>query len=179
MLYWHDNFYSLLFVKNEHCKKKHIVIELIKCVYVNLSSEFLQSTYMFSLIATDILKKTPSDEDILFILCDIAFEWYQIGRSLQISHDFLDNLSREPDDIIVKLSNVIKKWKTTANSHCITWETVILAIENLCNFTDDRRYKVLAESGIYKRKVMEIQEYLTKGMYLNHFVIEILFYVTI
>ena len=123
------------------------------------------------------MRKTPSDEDILFILYDVAFEWYEIGQSLQISREFLNSLSIEHDNVM-KLARVIKKWKTTANSHYITWETVILAIENLCNFTGDRRYKVLADSTIYKRKVMEMQEYLTKGMYnctRNHFVIEILF----
>ena len=121
---------------------------------------------MFTFLATDIIKKTPSDEDILFLLYDMAFEWHEIGQSLQISHDFLNRLSLKKFDNVINLAQVIRKWKTTTNSHCITWETVILAIENLHNFTQYGRYKVLAESSSYKRKVMEIQKYLTKGMYL-------------
>ena len=113
------------------------------------------------------MKKTPSDEDILFLLYDMAFKWYEIGCSLQISHEFLERLRKEKFDDVIKLAQVIKKWKTTANSHCITWETVILAIENLHNFTQHGRYKVLAESSSYKRKVLEIQKYLTKGMYVS------------
>ena len=54
--------------------------------------------------------------------------WYEIGLSLKVSRRVLNDLRHSQESNIVKLDQVIQSWITT-ESHFVTWETVIDAIE--------------------------------------------------
>ena len=75
--------------------------------------------------------------------------WYEIGLSLKVPHNILYGLKSNPDSNVIKLSEVIHSWLTTTESHLVTWETVIAAIESpIVNNT---------------KKATEIHEHLTRG----------------
>ena len=84
--------------------------------------------FIVSLDITSILKETLHD-DQLWYLFGISDKWYDIGISLQVCRNVLDDLKANEDDNIIKLMKVINIWKDTKSSP-VTWETVITAIEN-------------------------------------------------
>ena len=95
------------------------------------------------------MKKTPTEHELLNLLADISNFWHDIGLSLNVSHDILDDLMSSPKNRKYKLDQVIYTWLTTTESHLVTWETVIDAIKG----------------PIVKhiKKANEIQQHLTKG----------------
>ena len=84
--------------------------------------------FLFYLLgSSNILKEIPDSFDLLKQLVDINSKWRVIGLALRISDNILDGLHGEPTE---KLSKVINIWKTSGDQECITWETVISAIES-------------------------------------------------
>ena len=78
---------------------------------------------------TSILKEFP-DERVLFnLLYDISDQWYDIGLSLQVCHNVLDDLKQSEDDDETKLKKVMNIWEDTKSSST-TWETMITAMES-------------------------------------------------
>ena len=75
---------------------------------------------------TSILKEIPTKYELNSVLFNISDKWYDIGLSLQVRCNVLDDLIQsERDD---KLLAVIDNFLTTEPSP-VTWETVITAIE--------------------------------------------------
>ena len=95
------------------------------------------------------MKKTPTEHELLNLLVDISNLWYEIGSSLNVSYDILDDLMSSAKNRKYKLAQVIYSWLTTTESHLITWETVIDAIKS--PIVDN------------KKKANEIHQHLTKG----------------
>ena len=95
------------------------------------------------------MKKAPTKHELLNLLADISNLWYEIGSSLNVSHDVLDDLMTSAKNRKYKLAQVIHSWLTTTESHLVTWETVIDAIKG----------------PIVKhiKKATEIHQHLTKG----------------
>ena len=78
---------------------------------------------------TSILKEFP-DERVLFnLLYDISDQWYDIGLSLQVRRNVLDDLKQSEDDDETKLKKVMNIWEDTKSSST-TWETMITAMES-------------------------------------------------
>ena len=76
---------------------------------------------------TSVLKETPTKYELNSVLFNVSDKWYDIGLSLQVYHNVLDDLIQsERDD---KLLAVIDNFLTTEPSP-VTWETVITAIES-------------------------------------------------
>ena len=76
---------------------------------------------------TSILKETPTKYELNSVLFNVTDKWYDIGLSLQVYPNVLDDLIQsERDD---KLLAVIDNFLTTEPSP-VTWETVITAIES-------------------------------------------------
>ena len=76
---------------------------------------------------TSLLKETPTKYELNSVLFNVSDKWYDIGLSLQVYRNVLDDLIQsERDD---KLLAVIDKVLTTEPSP-VTWETVITAIES-------------------------------------------------
>ena len=86
---------------------------------------------MFCLISdiTSVLKETPSKYELFNLLYDISDKWYDIGLSLQVRRNVLDDLKRNQMDNISKLFAVINNFLTSQSS-LVNWETVIGAIES-------------------------------------------------
>ena len=63
------------------------------------------------------------------LLFDISDKWYDIGLSLQVRHNVLDDLKDSQKVDGEKLFAVINNLLTT-ESFSVTWETVITAIES-------------------------------------------------
>ena len=78
---------------------------------------------------TSILKETPTQYELAYLLYDISDKWYDIGLSLQVRRNVLDDLKQSEDDNISKLVEVINVWKGSQPSPD-TWETVVTAIES-------------------------------------------------
>ena len=76
---------------------------------------------------TSILKETPTKLELFHLLC--SDKWYDIGLSLQVRRNVLDNLKQSEGDDVLKLDKLINIWKETQPSPD-TWETVITAIES-------------------------------------------------
>ena len=95
------------------------------------------------------MKKTPTEHELLNLLADISNLWHEIGLSLKVPHSILDGLKRSQDSDVIKLSEVIQSWLTTAESHLVTWETVIGSIKSpIVN---------------NNKKDTEIRQHLTRG----------------
>ena len=86
-------------------------------------------------------------------MADISNLWYEIGLSLKVSHDILDDLMSSAKNRKYKLVQVIYSWLTTTESYLVTWETVIAAIKS--PVVDN------------KKKANEIHQHLTKGKYIT------------
>ena len=99
------------------------------------------------------MRKTPTEHELLNLLADISNLWYEIGLSLNLSHDILDDLMSSTKNRQYKLAQVIYSWLTTTESHLVTWETVIDAI------------KSPIVNNI--KKVTEIHQHLTRGKLIN------------
>ena len=95
------------------------------------------------------MKKAPTEHELVNILADINDKWYEIGVSLKVPSNVLNGLTSCQLSNTYKLDQVIESWLTTAESHLITWETVIDAI------------KSPIVNNI--KKATEIHRHLTKG----------------
>ena len=62
-------------------------------------------------------------------MCLISEKWYDIGLSLQVHRNVLDDLKQSEDDDETKLEKVIDIWEET-KSFPDTWETMITAAES-------------------------------------------------
>ena len=78
---------------------------------------------------TSILKETPTEHELFYRLRDIRHKWYDIGLSLQVRRNVLDDLKQSQDDDETKLKKVLNIWEETKSSS-FTWETVITAAES-------------------------------------------------
>ena len=78
---------------------------------------------------TSILKMTPTKHELSYLLIGIRDKWYDIGLSLQVRHNVLDEIKQSEDIDLFKVDKVINIWKETQPSLDI-WETVITAIES-------------------------------------------------
>ena len=76
---------------------------------------------------TSILKKTPTKLELFNLLC--SDKWYDIGLSLQVRRNVLDDLKHDQMDNDYKLFAVIDNFLTSQSS-LVNWETVIVAIES-------------------------------------------------
>ena len=59
----------------------------------------------------------------------IRHKWYDIGLSLQVRCNVLDDLKQSEDDNETKLKKVVDIWEE-AKSSPDTWETMITAVES-------------------------------------------------
>ena len=85
--------------------------------------------FVIILDITSILNETPTQYELFELLSDINDKWYEIGLSLQVHRDILDDLKHSQKTNLIKLHAVIDKFLTTQPSP-VTWVTVISAIES-------------------------------------------------
>ena len=78
---------------------------------------------------TNILKEAPNEDVLINLFADIYDKWYEIGLSLKVPLNVLDNFKKSNDDDLEKLRKVIFSWKNTQPSP-VTWETVITTIKS-------------------------------------------------
>ena len=79
---------------------------------------------------TSILKETPTQYKLLELLFGISDKWYDIGLSLQVRRNVLDEIKQSEDNDPTKLKKVINIWNNTKSSSG-SWETTITAVESL------------------------------------------------
>ena len=77
----------------------------------------------------NILKETPNKYEVFRLLYKIREKWYDIGLSLQVRQNVLDNLKCSQKFDVEKLFAVIDNVLTT-QLFPVTWETIIAAIES-------------------------------------------------
>ena len=87
--------------------------------------------YYFFVISdiTSILKETPTKYELSYLLFDISDKWYDIGLSLQVRRNVLDDLKYSQMDDFGKL-RVVNDNLLTSHSSSVDWKTVINAIES-------------------------------------------------
>ena len=78
---------------------------------------------------TSILKETPTKRELFSLLRSISDKWYDIGLSLQVRRNVLDEIKQSEDNDVTKLMKVINISKDTESSPD-TWETLIAATES-------------------------------------------------
>ena len=81
---------------------------------------------------TSILKEIPTEYHLLqlsYLLHDISNKWYDIGLSLQVRRNVLDEIKQSEDNDETKLKKLINIWEDTKSSST-TWETMIIAMES-------------------------------------------------
>ena len=94
----------------------------------NLTVDY--SEFFVFLDITSILKETPTRYELFCLLNDMRDKWYDIGLSLQVRRNILDDLKQSEDSNLTKLLNVCDNWLTTEPSP-VMWETVITTIDSL------------------------------------------------
>ena len=82
---------------------------------------------------TTILKETPTRYELFCLLNDISDKWYDIGLSLQVRCNVLDDLKESNGSNLTKLLNVCDNWLTTTQPSLVTWETMIMAFNSINN----------------------------------------------
>ena len=85
--------------------------------------------FVFISDITSILKETPTENELYDLLYDIRHKWYDIGLSLQVRRNVLNDLKESKDDDPTKLVKVISV-SIDAKSSSTTWETMITAAES-------------------------------------------------
>ena len=97
---------------------------------------------------TSILKETPTKNELFNLLYDISDKWYDIGLSLQVYRNVLDDLKESKDNEPTKLEKVISISIDTKPSST-TWKKIITA----------------AESPVINNKEIadKIRQYLSRG----------------
>ena len=78
---------------------------------------------------TSILKETPDEGELYSALVVIRDKWYDIGLSLQVRRNVLDEIKQSEDNDVTKLEKVTNIWEDTKSSPD-TWETMITAMES-------------------------------------------------
>ena len=78
---------------------------------------------------TSRLKETPNEHELFNLLIDTGDIWYDIGLTLQVDQNDLDDLIQSEDNHLTKLRKVINCWKDTQPSPVI-WKTIITAMES-------------------------------------------------
>ena len=78
---------------------------------------------------SSLLKETPNKLVLFLLLYKIREKWYDIGLSLQLCHNVLDDLKCSPKFNGEKLFAVVDNL-LTSQLFSVTWETVITAIES-------------------------------------------------
>ena len=78
---------------------------------------------------TSVLKETPNERVLFQLLIGISDKWYDIGLSLQVHRNSLDDLKQSEGNSGTKLLKVINILKVTQPSS-VTWETVITNMES-------------------------------------------------
>ena len=78
---------------------------------------------------TSILKETPNEGELFRALFAISDKWYDIGLSLQVRHNVLDEIKQSEDNNYTKLEKVVSIWEETKSSPD-TWETMITTVES-------------------------------------------------
>ena len=85
--------------------------------------------FVFISDITSILKETPTIHELFNLLYDISDKWYDIGLSLQVRRNVLDDLKHDQMNNDDKFFVVIHNFLTSQSS-LVNWETVIGAIES-------------------------------------------------
>ena len=75
---------------------------------------------------TSILKETPNERVLFQLLIGISDKWYDIGLSLQVHRNILDDLKQSEGNSGTKLINILKVIQPSS----VTWETVITNMES-------------------------------------------------
>ena len=78
---------------------------------------------------TSILKETPTEYEPFHLLRSISDKWYDIGLSLQVRRNVLDEIKQSQDNDKTNLKKVTNIWRDTKPSPD-TWETIITAVES-------------------------------------------------
>ena len=78
---------------------------------------------------TSILKETPDEYELFSLLRSISDKWYDIGLSLQVRRNVLDEIKQSQDNDETNLKKVTNIWRDTKSSPD-TWETIITAVES-------------------------------------------------
>ena len=71
-----------------------------------------------------ILNKSPEKHDLVELLADYNFMYYEIGEYLKVPNATLMGLQRSREGDMVKLSQVLQKWIETQCSD-YTWKTIL------------------------------------------------------
>ena len=109
---------------------------------------------------TSLLKKTPNEEELLLLLEDISDKWYDIGLSLQVHRNVLDDLNQSEDNSETKLDkviNILKNTKSSSNNweidYCY-WKVLLLITRRL-----QLRYSVILNLVSYYYYIMLFSKY--------------------
>lgn len=71
-----------------------------------------------------ILNKSPEKHDLVELLADYNFMYFEIGEYLKVPNATLMGLKHSVDPNMVKLSQVLQKWIETQRSD-YTWKTIL------------------------------------------------------
>ena len=113
----------MLTLNQYHIHLKFLRLSLIYNVTVCYNNYF----HVISDI-TSMLNGIPDEYILLSLLKNISDKWYDIGLSLQVHDNILDDLKKSEDNHQTKLKKIINIWKNTKPSS-VTWETMIFATE--------------------------------------------------
>ena len=72
----------------------------------------------------EILKKSPEKKDLMSVLSDIAYDWRNIGESLEVPFGELQSLQYTSRPDVSKLSDTLQKWIDMQTSP-VTWKTLL------------------------------------------------------
>ena len=97
------------------------------------------------------MAKIPVKRDLLELLTEISYLWFEIGEALGIKFGVLQSLKYEASPDFRKLSCVIQEW-LDANSQSATWAVIIDAVE--CPIVDKANIAQKIRKHLLEEKVL-------------------------
>ena len=74
-------------------------------------------------------EKITSIHDVLMELVPISARWRELGMSLRISPNYLDELDQSCENNKIRLGQVLQKWLDLDSQEClVNWKTIVDAV---------------------------------------------------
>ena len=85
-------------------------------------------SFIFVFFSESLLNKRPLLKDVFDLTASHSSDWNDLGRTLQVSHNYRKQLRKEASSDKDKLEDMLEKWMET-ESVPVTWSSLIEALE--------------------------------------------------
>ena len=97
------------------------------CLLLTPALDLICILLLYNIYISDIISKIPKARDVIQLLADVAYQWREIGESLEVQYGHLMSIQYSNQSNIQSLYQVIQIWLDQSDNP--TWTKLILAFE--------------------------------------------------